>query len=248
MDETVKRHQALSHSRTAPVSASTASTRRCFCWARTCRAMMRTSRMYCWYFPPRRVPASTASPRGASRRRRAWPRRPHPAARAHETRVTGPPDRGRAASAPGRRGSGPARLAPRARRLGCAGQRSRHPLSAGSPARGSRRCGGPTEDDVRVAEESVRPRLIALAIKEMSRDGETVTVTNRGRPVGVLSPVPASEETHSAFVGTMRGTVARHRSARRGPYMDRLTPRVVQSSCEDPALHRGRPPPFRQRW
>ena len=61
-----------------------------------------------------------------------------------------------------------------------------------------------TEDDVRVDEESVRLRLIALVFKEMNRDGEVVTVTNRGRPVAVLSPVPASEETHSAFVGMMR--------------------------------------------
>ena len=61
----------------------------------------------------------------------------------------------------------------------------------------------PTEDDVRVDEESVRLRLIALVIKEMNRDGEAVTVTNRRRPVAVLSTVPASEETHSAFVGIM---------------------------------------------
>ena len=61
----------------------------------------------------------------------------------------------------------------------------------------------PTEDDARVDEESVRLRLIALVIKEMNRDGEAVTVTNRGRPVAVLSTVPASEETHSAFVGMM---------------------------------------------
>ena len=63
----------------------------------------------------------------------------------------------------------------------------------------------PTEDDVRVDEESVRLRLIALVIKEMNRDGEAVTVTNRARPVAVLSPMPASEETHSAFVGTTAG-------------------------------------------
>ena len=73
----------------------------------------------------------------------------------------------------------------------------------------------PTEDNVRVDKDSVRLRLIALVIKEMNRDGEAVTVTNRGRPVAVLSqvPVPASEETHPAFVGMMRGTVARYRSA-----------------------------------
>ena len=106
----------------------------------------------------------------------------------------------------------------------------------------------PTKDDVQVDEESVRLRLIVLVIKEMNRDGEAVTVTNRERPVAVLSPVPASEEAHSAGAGMMRGAVARYRSAQRGPYMDQLTPRVVQSFCEDPVLHRGRPPPFRQRW
>ena len=82
----------------------------------------------------------------------------------------------------------------------------------------------PTEDDVRVDEESVRLRLIALVIKEMYRDGGAVTVTNHERPVAVSSPVPASEEVHTALVGMMRATVARYRSAQRGPYMDQLTP------------------------
>ena len=115
-------------------------------------------------------------------------------------------------------------------------------------ARVSTDAAGPTEDDVRVDEESVRLQLIALVVKEMNRDGEAVTVTNHERPVAVLSPVPASEETRPVFVGMMRGTVAPHRSAQRGPYMAQLTPRVVQSFCEDPVLRRGRPPPFRQRW
>ena len=74
---------------------------------------------------------------------------------------------------------------------------------ADSARRNSAAQSSPTEDDVRVGEESVRLRLIALVIKEMNRDGEAVTVTNRGRPVAVLWPVPASEETHSAFVGVM---------------------------------------------
>ena len=46
-------------------------------------------------------------------------------------------------------------------------------------------------------------------IKEMNRDGEAVTITNR-RPVAVLSPVPASEETHPGFIGMMRGTVVKY--------------------------------------
>ena len=47
-------------------------------------------------------------------------------------------------------------------------------------------------------------------IKEMNRDGGAVTITNRGRPVAVLSPVPASEETHSGFIGMLRGTVVKY--------------------------------------
>ena len=47
-------------------------------------------------------------------------------------------------------------------------------------------------------------------IKEMNRDGGSVTITNRGRPVAVLSPVTASEVTPSSFIGMMRGTVLKY--------------------------------------
>ena len=47
-------------------------------------------------------------------------------------------------------------------------------------------------------------------IKEMNRDGGSVTITNRGRPVAVLSPVPASGEKLPPFIGMMRGTVLRY--------------------------------------
>ena len=47
-------------------------------------------------------------------------------------------------------------------------------------------------------------------IKEMNRDGGSVTITNRGRPVALLSPVPAEEGAPSAFIGMMRGTVLRY--------------------------------------
>ena len=47
-------------------------------------------------------------------------------------------------------------------------------------------------------------------IKEMNRDGGSVTITNRGRPVGVLSPVPAPGEKLPPFIGIMRGTVLRY--------------------------------------
>ena len=43
-------------------------------------------------------------------------------------------------------------------------------------------------------------------IKQMGRDGEPVTITNRGRPVAVLSPAPASGARPS-IIGAMRGSV-----------------------------------------
>ena len=49
-------------------------------------------------------------------------------------------------------------------------------------------------------------------IKEMNRDGGAVTITKRGQPVAMLSPVPVSEETQSAFIGMMRGTVVKYES------------------------------------
>ena len=47
-------------------------------------------------------------------------------------------------------------------------------------------------------------------IKEMNRDGGCVTITNRGRPVALLSPVPAEAGATSSFIGMMRGTVLRY--------------------------------------
>ena len=43
-------------------------------------------------------------------------------------------------------------------------------------------------------------------IKQLGKDGEPVTITNRGRPVAVLSPAPASG-TRSSIIGAMRGSV-----------------------------------------
>ena len=43
-------------------------------------------------------------------------------------------------------------------------------------------------------------------INEMREDGEPVTITNRGKPVAVLSPVQPERKTRS-IVGTMKGTV-----------------------------------------
>ena len=43
-------------------------------------------------------------------------------------------------------------------------------------------------------------------IGEMNRDREPVTITNRGRPVALLSPVWAAEERPSV-IGAMQGSV-----------------------------------------
>ena len=43
-------------------------------------------------------------------------------------------------------------------------------------------------------------------IQEMGSDGCSVTITRRGRPVAVLSPLP-SERDAPPFVGMMRGSV-----------------------------------------
>ena len=43
-------------------------------------------------------------------------------------------------------------------------------------------------------------------ITQMNKDHEPVTITKRGQPVAVLSPLPQSKKTFS-IIGTMRGTV-----------------------------------------
>ena len=43
-------------------------------------------------------------------------------------------------------------------------------------------------------------------IKQLGRDGEPVTITNRGRPVAVLSPAPA-RGARPSIIGAMRGSV-----------------------------------------
>lgn len=48
-------------------------------------------------------------------------------------------------------------------------------------------------------------------IKQLVRDGETVTITNRGRPVAVLSPAPVPG-TRPSIIGAMQGSVLRYDS------------------------------------
>ena len=43
-------------------------------------------------------------------------------------------------------------------------------------------------------------------IKQMNQDREPVTITNRGRPVAILSPLPEQARS-SSIVGVMRDTV-----------------------------------------
>ena len=45
-------------------------------------------------------------------------------------------------------------------------------------------------------------------IKQMGQDGEPVTITNRGKPVAVLSPAAAS--TRSSLLGALRGSVLKY--------------------------------------
>lgn len=46
-------------------------------------------------------------------------------------------------------------------------------------------------------------------INDMSRDGQPVTITRRGHPVAVLSPVPADDQRPS-IIGAMKGSVLRY--------------------------------------
>ena len=61
----------------------------------------------------------------------------------------------------------------------------------------------------RVSATEFKARCLRI-IKEMNGNGQPVTVTNRGRAVAVLSPIPASDEQRPPFIGMMRGTVLRY--------------------------------------
>lgn len=47
-------------------------------------------------------------------------------------------------------------------------------------------------------------------INEMNRDGGMLTITRRGRPVAVLSPVLAADQEIPPFIGMMQGTVLKY--------------------------------------
>ena len=67
---------------------------------------------------------------------------------------------------------------------------------------------GGSDDDKASPGGGVQGEMSAHHQGDEPRRG-AVTITNRGRPVAVSSPVPASEETHSGFIGMMRGTVVK---------------------------------------
>lgn len=46
-------------------------------------------------------------------------------------------------------------------------------------------------------------------IEEMNEDGQPITITKRGRPVAVLSPVSGTTEK-KGIVGVMKGSVLRY--------------------------------------
>lgn len=56
-----------------------------------------------------------------------------------------------------------------------------------------------------VGASEFKARCLRL-IKQMNQDREPVTITNRGRPVAMLSPLPEQTQT-SSIIGAMRGTV-----------------------------------------
>ena len=57
----------------------------------------------------------------------------------------------------------------------------------------------------RVAASAFQANCLRI-INEMREDGEPVTITNRGKPVAVLSPVQPEREVRS-IIGAMKGTV-----------------------------------------
>ena len=61
----------------------------------------------------------------------------------------------------------------------------------------------------RVSAAEFKARCLRI-ITEMNRDGGEVTITKRGRPVAVLSPVPVPEERPPPFIGMLRGTVLKY--------------------------------------
>ena len=56
-----------------------------------------------------------------------------------------------------------------------------------------------------IAAAEFQAKCLSL-INEMSEDGEPVTITNRGRPVAVLSPVRPEGEDRT-IIGALKGAV-----------------------------------------
>ncbi len=47
-------------------------------------------------------------------------------------------------------------------------------------------------------------------IRQMSKDREPVTITKRGKPVAVLSPLPPPANDAPVIIGAMKGSVLRY--------------------------------------
>lgn len=60
-------------------------------------------------------------------------------------------------------------------------------------------------DAMQVSAAEFKAKCLRI-IQQMGSDGRPVTITRRGRPVALLSPLPP-EEAAPPFVGVMRGTV-----------------------------------------
>ena len=60
-------------------------------------------------------------------------------------------------------------------------------------------------DAMQVSAAEFKAKCLRI-IQQMGSDGRPVTITRRGRPVALLSPLPP-EEAAPPFVGMMRGTV-----------------------------------------
>ena len=59
--------------------------------------------------------------------------------------------------------------------------------------------------DKTIAAAAFQAKCLRL-INEMAVDGEPVTITNRGRPVAVLSPV-RPENAERSIIGALKGSV-----------------------------------------
>lgn len=68
-------------------------------------------------------------------------------------------------------------------------------------------------------------------IRAMENDGQPITITRRGKPVAVLSPLPAPDD--SPFIGRLRGTVL----AFEDPFSPAASPSEWAALSNEPPRH-----------